>query len=216
MLEGRETAMTRYVESLLGNREKIILVARQHWFILISAIVFEIIIILVIISLTVLAGVFWADFALLIGAIGTILLLLPLSTMIRDILDWMNEQFIVTNRRVIQISGVLNKNVTDSSLSKVTDVKMSKSFFGRIFNYGDIEILTASEFGANLFRRIEEPVGFKIAMLNAKEELEQGKFPERENFDVVEVLTNLDRLRELGILTEEEFSQKKSELLGNL
>jgi hypothetical protein len=53
-------------------------------------------------------------------------------------------------------------------------------------------------------------------MLNAKEELEQGKFPERENFDVVEVLTNLDRLRELGILTEEEFSQKKSELLGTL
>ncbi|MBK5108942.1 MAG: PH domain-containing protein, partial [Anaerolineales bacterium] len=145
--------MTRYVESLLGNREKIILVARQHWFILVSAIVLEIVIILVIIGLTILAGFFWTEFALLIGAIGTILLLLPLSTMFRDILDWMNRQYIVTNRRVIQISGVLSKNVTDSSLRKITDVKMSKSFFGRIFNYGDIEILTASEFGANLFHR---------------------------------------------------------------
>jgi uncharacterized membrane protein YdbT with pleckstrin-like domain len=208
--------MARYVESLLANREKIILVARQHWFILISAIVLEIIVVLVIISLTILAGVSWTNFALLIGAIGTILLLLPLSTMIRDILDWMNRQFIVTNRRVIQISGVLNKNVTDSSLGKVTDVKMSKSFFGRIFNYGDIEILTASEFGANLFHRIEEPVEFKIAMLNAKEELEQGSDHELEDLDVVEVLTDLDRLRELGILTEEEFAQKKSELLEKL
>jgi len=208
--------MTRYIESLLGNRELIILVARQHWFILISAIVLEIIIILVIISLTVLAGVFWTEFALLIGAIGAILLLLPLATMIRDILDWMNRQYIVTNRRVIQISGVLNKNITDSSLGKVTDVKMSKSFFGRIFNYGDIEILTASEFGANLFRRIEEPVGFKIAMLNAKEELEQGTVQEQESYDVIELLSSLDRLREMGILTEEEFSQKKSELLGKL
>ena len=208
--------MTRYVESLLGNREKIILVARQHWFILVSAIVLEIVIILVIIGLTILAGFFWTEFALLIGAIGTILLLLPLSTMFRDILDWMNRQYIVTNRRVIQISGVLNKNVTDSSLRKITDVMMSKSFFGRIFNYGDIEILTASEFGANLFHRIEEPVGFKIAMLNAKEELEQGGETEQDDMDVVEVLTNLDRLRELGILTDEEFIQKKSEFLERL
>ena len=208
--------MTSYVESLLGNREKIILVARQHWFILVSAIVLEIVIILVIIGLTILAGLFWTEFALLIGAIGTILLLLPLSTMFRDILDWMNRQYIVTNRRVIQISGVLNKNVTDSSLRKITDVMMSKSFFGRIFNYGDIEILTASEFGANLFHRIEEPVGFKIAMLNAKEELEQGGEPEQDDLDVVEVLTNLDHLRELGILTDEEFIQKKSEFLERL
>ena len=208
--------MTRYVESLLGNREKIILVARQHWFILVSAIVLEIIIILVIIGLTILAGFFWTEFALLIGAIGTILLLLPLSTMFRDILDWMNRQYIVTTRRVIQISGVLNKNVTDSSLRKITDVKMSKSFFGRIFNYGDIEILTASEFGVNLFHRIEEPVGFKIAMLNAKEELEQGGEPEQDDLDVVEVLTNLDRMHELGILTDEEFIQKKSEFLERL
>ena len=208
--------MTRYVESLLGNREKVILVARQHWFILMSAIVLEIVIILVIIGLTILAGLFWTEFALLIGAIGTILLLLPLSTMFRDILDWMNRQYIVTNRRVIQISGVLNKNVTDSSLRKITDVMMSKSFFGRILNYGDIEILTASEFGANLFHRIEEPVGFKIAMLNAKEELEQGGEPEQDDLDVVEVLTNLDHLRELGILTDEEFIQKKSEFLERL
>ena len=208
--------MTRYVENLLGNREKILLVARQHWFILVSAIVLEIVIILVIIGLTILAGLFWTEFALLIGAIGTILLLLPLSTMFRDILDWMNRQYIVTNRRVIQISGVLNKNVTDSSLRKITDVMMSKSFFGRILNYGDIEILTASEFGANLFHRIEEPVGFKIAMLNAKEELEQGGEPEQDGLDVVEVLTNLDRLRELGILTDEEFIQKKSEFLERL
>ena len=208
--------MTGYVENLLGNRERIILVARQHWFILVGSIVLEIVIILILISLTILAGVYWAQFALLIGAIGTILLLLPLSTLMRDILDWMNRQYIVTNRRVIQISGILNKNVTDSSLVKVTDVKMSQSAAGRLFNYGDIEILTASEYGANLFRRIEEPVGFKIAMLNAKELLEQGEDLELGNLDVVEVIASLDRLRELGILSEEEFTRKKTELLGKL
>lgn len=205
--------MTGYVESLLGNRERILLVARQHWFILISAIVLEIIIILVLISLTILAGLYWTQFALLIGAIGTILLLLPLTTMLRDILDWINKQFIVTNRRVIQISGILNKNVIDSSLVKVTDVKMSQTALGRLLNYGDIEILTASEFGTNLFRRIEEPIRFKIAMLNAKEELEQGDHLIGNELDIMEAMNSLDHLKELGILSADEYMRMKDELL---
>lgn len=208
--------MAGYVESLLGDREKIILISHQHWFILVSAIIFEIILILILIALTIIAGTYFPELALLIGAIGTILLLLPLSTMIRDILDWMNRQYIVTNRRVIQISGVLNKNVTDSSLVKVTDVKMGQSAFGRLFNYEDIEILTASEFGVNLFRRIDEPINFKTAMLNAKEHLEQGDGPLQPTEDILAVITNLDRLRELGILSEDEFHQKKAELLARL
>ena len=208
--------MAGYVESLLGEREKIILIAHQHWFILVRAIVFEIVIILILIALTITTGAYLSEFALLIGAVGTILLLLPLSTMMRDILDWTNRQFIVTNRRVVQISGILNKNVTDSSLVKVTDVKLEQSAFGRLFNYGDIEILTASEFGVNLFRRIEEPIIFKIAMLNAKERLEQGDGAVQPTEDILEIIASLDRLRDLGILSEEEFKKKKAELLAKL
>ncbi len=208
--------MAGYVESLLGEREKIILIAHQHWFILVRAIVFEIVIILILIALTITTGAYLSEFALLIGAVGAILILLPLSTMMRDILDWTNRQFIVTNRRVIQISGILNKNVTDSSLVKVTDVKLEQSAFGRLFNYGDIEILTASEFGVNLFRRIEEPIIFKIAMLNAKERLEQGDGAVQPTEDILEIIASLDRLRDLGILSEEEFKKKKAELLARL
>jgi len=208
--------MAGYIESLLGEREKIILIAHQHWFILVRAIVLEIIIMLILIALTIIVGAYLTEFALLIGAIGTILLLLPLSTMMRDIMDWMNRQYIVTNRRVIQFAGILNKNVTDSSLVKVTDVKLEQSAFGRLFNYGDIEILTASEFGVNLFRRIEEPIIFKIAMLNAKERLEQGDGAVQPTEDILEIIASLDRLRDLGILSEEEFKKKKAELLARL
>ena len=208
--------MAGYIESLLGDRERVILISRQHWFILVSAIVLEIIIILVLIALTITVGTLLPEFALLIGAIGTILLLLPLATLVRDVLDWMNRQFIVTNRRVIQISGILNKNVTDSSLAKVTDVKMEISALGRLFNYGDIEILTASEFGVNLFRRIEEPINFKTAMLNAKEDLLQGDRDLQQTDDVFDLISSLDRLHEMGILSEQEFNQKKTELLARL
>jgi uncharacterized membrane protein YdbT with pleckstrin-like domain len=208
--------MTGYVESLLADREKIILIARQHWFLLLSVIAFEIVIILILIAVTIIAGTYLPEFALFIGAAGAILLLLPIATMLRDILDWMNRQYIVSNRRVIQISGILNKNVTDSSLEKVTDVKMEQSAFGRLFDYGDIEILTASEFGVNLFRRIEEPIRFKTAMLNAKENLAQGDSGEQARDEISGLIANLDQLRGMGILSEEEFTQKKKELLSRM
>lgn len=208
--------MAGYIESMLGEREKIILVSHQHWFILVSSIVFEIIIILIIIALAVIAGIYLPEFALLIGAIGTILLLLPLSTMTRDILAWINRQYIVTNRRVIQISGILNKNVTDSSLEKVNDVKMEQSALGRLFDYGDIEILTASELGVNLFRRIDDPIHFKTAMLNAKERLEQGDEIITPGENIADLITSLERLHQMGILSDEEFDQKKEQILSRM
>jgi uncharacterized membrane protein YdbT with pleckstrin-like domain len=153
-----------------------------------------------------------------IAAVGFVILLVPIAYMLRDILTWFQKQYIITNRRVIQVSGIFSKNVVDSSLEKVNDVKMSQSFFGRLFDYGDIEILTASEMGVNLFKRIGDPVQFKTAMLNAKEELgyEGTGIRSQEVEDIPAQIAELDELRKKGILTEEEFRSKKTELLAKM
>jgi len=124
----------------------------------------------------------------------------------------------MTNRRVIQISGIFNKDVVDSSLEKVNDVKMSQSFFGRIFDYGDVEILTASEIGVNLFKRIGDPVKFKTAMLNAKEKIgfAESGLKAKHADDIPSMIAELDELRKQGILTEAEFQNKKTELLAKM
>ena len=202
-----------YVQSLLGENERILLITRQHWFVLFSNIALEILLI-ILLALGVTAAIPFYPAAVA----GYILLLVPLIGMVRDILIWSNREYIVTNRRVIQISGVFDKNVVDSSLEKVNDVKMSQSFLGRLFDYGDIEILTASELGINLFRRIGEPVKLKTAMLNAKEELgygEMGARPQAEE-DIPTLIARLDELRKKGIVTEAEFQKKKSELLAKM
>jgi uncharacterized membrane protein YdbT with pleckstrin-like domain len=209
-----------YLESMLGDREKIVYVTRQHWFLLISSIVFEIAMILIIMALTVTIAVLFPVYSLIAVAVGFALMLIPIVTMTRDILNWTNHQYIVTNRRVIQLAGVLDKTVTDSSLEKVNDVKLTQSALGRIFDYGDVEILTASELGANLFRRIERPVHFKTAMLNAKERLESGERDEHPHTGAghspVELLAQLDAMRQQGILTEAEFQQKKAQILSRM
>lgn len=205
----------KYINTLLGETEKILLVTRQHWFVLFGNIFLELFFIVVILAALTAASVFLSPFA----AIGYAILLIPLGSMVRDILNWYFRQYIVTNRRVMQINGIINKNVIDSSLEKVNDVKMSLSFFGRIFNFGSVEILTASELGVNLFQRIEDPVHFKTAMLNAKEKLgyhEDGIRSQSASQDIPGMIARLDELRKQGILTEDEFLQKKAALLNKL
>jgi len=212
-----------YVESMLGESEKPLLVCRQHWFNLIASILLEIIIIILLIVITAVAASAFSAFVGLIAAVGALLLLFPIGTMIRDILNWMNLQYIVTNRRVMQINGVVNKNVIDSSLEKVNDIHLSQSAWGRLFNFGDVEILTASELGVNLFRRIQDPIRFKTTMLNAKEAMDRdengtrhgGAAPKMAN-DIPSLISQLDNLRLQGIISPEEFQVKKEELLKRL
>lgn len=207
-----------YLHSLLGQNERILFTTRKHWFILASMIAVEIFIMMLIFAIAFVAIIMLIDHPLvwLAPVVGFVVLLLPVGSMIHDILKWSNHQYVITNWRVIQISGFINKDITDSSLDKVNDVKMTQSALGRIFNYGDIQILTASELGINLFKRIDDPIHFKTAMLNAKGALEAGARNAPVVMDVPGMINQLDQLRKDGIITEEEFQQKKSELLAKL
>ena len=208
----------KYIQSLLGDNEKMLLVTRQHWFVFFRMIMAEILIILILVAAAIAVAVLYPPAVLLAPIIGLLLMLIPAVGMVRDVLLWYNRQYIVTNRRVIQISGVINKNVVDSSLEKVNDVKMSQSFFGRLFDYGNVEILTASELGVNQFQRIGDPVHFKTAMLNAKEKLgfEENARISKSVDDIPTLIAKLDELRKQGIVSEEEFQAKKTKLLAKM
>jgi uncharacterized membrane protein YdbT with pleckstrin-like domain len=213
-----------YVDSLLGEHERIQLVTHQHFFMLLKSMAWEIIlaiVIIVVVSIITLMNLSpYVPF-------GYLFLLIPIIGAIGDISVWNTREFIITNRRVIQVEGIFNKEVTDSSLEKVNDVKMEQSFLGRIFNFGDVEILTASELGVNQFRMINNPVGFKTAMLNAKEEMGHGTGEDFINHgptavaevdprDIPDMIARLDQLRRQGAISEREFQQKKGELLRRI
>lgn len=202
-----------YLANLLGEHENIILTTRQHWFVVISSILAECLIAIVIIGIVTATLVLWLPLPWI--ALCYLLLIFPSISLIRDVLIWANHVYIVTNRRVIQVSGVINKNVIDSSLEKVNDVTMEQSFFGRLFDFGNIQIMTASELGINCFKMIGDPVHFKIAMLNAKEKIEHN-VGRNLNMDIPQLITQLDMLRQQGVLTEEEFQKKKADLLTKL
>ena len=86
---------------------------------------------------------------------------------------------------------------------------------GRVFGYGNIEILTASEFGVNRFSHIAKPIALKTAMLNAKAKMDKDE-DDASAMDIPRLITELRKLHEQGALTDVEFSQKKAELLAKL
>ena len=203
----------KYLTQLLSDNEKIILSTRRHWLFLLGQIAPELALILLIFTAITTAGVTIPGAGLV--AWGYLLIILPLLSLGRDMAIWRSHKHVVTNRRVIHMAGVWSKNVTDSSLEKVNDVKMEQSALGRMFNYGDIEILTASEYGINRFTRIAKPIELKTAMLNAKAGM--GKEDDAPApADIPTLIARLGKLHQQGILTDAEFSQKKAELLAKL
>jgi hypothetical protein len=213
----------KYLKNLLGENEQVLFVTHQHWLVLLGEIISECLLMVAVIVGVSLIWALWLPNPLV--PLAYLLLIIPLVSLLRDVLTWSNRKFVVTNRRVIQLSGIFSKHVTDSSLEKVNDVKMSQSFPGRMFNYGDIEIMTASELGVNKLAHIARPIQYKTTMINAKEKLERIQFepaPLRpapvapavpRPLSQADLLSQLDVLRQHNVLTEEEFQRKKAELL---
>jgi len=237
-----------YVDGLLADGERVVRRARQHWFIMVW-------------------NARWAVAALILAIVGGVIRLLNVndSGMLMTILGWIvlallligivsfawgwviyrSTEFVITNRRIIQTSGVINKRASDSSLEKINDAILTESIFGRMFGFGNLEVLTASESGIELLRMLTDAKEFKKSMLDAKHELEMDLVrptmppmraeapapvyapapppaapvhtPEIDTpEEVADAVGRLGELRDKGLITPEEFEAKKQELLGRL
>jgi hypothetical protein len=162
-----------YADSLLSTGERVSHRARQHWFVLVWGARIPIAAIIAALLLLVLSGnVQDSTFRTLLGILTAVLFIGGLVFLAWATLRYLNTEFVLTNRRVVQVEGVVNKRATDSSLEKINDAVLTQSIFGRIFGFGDLDVLTAAEAGIERFRMIIDPIGFKRAMLDAKHEYE--------------------------------------------
>jgi membrane protein YdbS with pleckstrin-like domain len=59
--------------------------------------------------------------------------------------DWWYDRFILTNKRVMVVSGIFTRNVAMMPLQRVTDMKYVQSLTGRMFGYGHFELESAGQ-----------------------------------------------------------------------
>jgi len=162
-----------YVRQQLGTNERILYTERHHWVFFVAEMIKWILFAAAVVALVVLLRVWWLPDA---GWVWWLLLVfvIPAVRIAWGFLSWRMNVYVLTNRRVIESTGVLSKRVADSSLEKLTDIVLKQSILGRMLDYGDIVVLTAAAgAGINNLKQIRRPMEFKTQMLNAKEELER-------------------------------------------
>ena len=73
---------------------------------------------------------FSGTLAELLGWVTAALFFGGIAVFVWTALHYINQEYVLTNRRVIQVEGVLNRNATDSSLEKINDAVLSQSSSG--------------------------------------------------------------------------------------
>jgi len=166
--------------------------------------------------------------------------------LVYPVFAWFFAHFILTDRRLILSQGIINKSTMAMPLEMLNDVRTSQNAWERVFNYGDVVIETAGEFGQQPFTNIGNPLEVKKQIFEQRkiyeeqQETRRGKEMAREmstvmqpgqasaspppaqpaakadELDVVDGLKKLDELRQSGALTDEEFQQAKKELLDKM
>jgi uncharacterized membrane protein YdbT with pleckstrin-like domain len=130
-------------------------------------------------------------------------------------------EHVLTNRRMIQQTGILRKQSMDAPLDKVNNVEHWQTLWGRILGYGDVEIDTASEHGATRFRSISRPLEFKNAIVGAAEAYRSNRFAPPAAAGP-SAPSGADRMRQLkqllddGLISAEEYEAKRRKLLEEM
>jgi hypothetical protein len=167
--------VARYADSLLTEGEVIVLRTRQHWLALVARAraAFALWLVgLLLLGLIIYFNVAPGVVRDVTSGLALILLALGLVVFLYRFWVWWAQDYVVTNRRLLKVTGILSKRSADSSLEKINDAILSQSILGRMLNYGELEILTAAEQAVDRYHMLRDPKGFKKTMLTQKHNLE--------------------------------------------
>jgi uncharacterized membrane protein YdbT with pleckstrin-like domain len=222
-----------YLDDLLASDERVVLIAHRH---ILFLVLHTILYVLGAIALWIIA--YLAYDRLSTGkTIVTLVLLglsfVPLTIVAYRFFSWQREQYALTNYRIIQVEGIINKRTFDSSLEKINDVQMTQGMFARIFGYGDVYIMTGSENGINNLYGIADPFHFKRTLQETKMELSDDDRPRRfasapvepasasaaqpvgaaSGTDAARLMAALVDLRDSGVISAAEYEERRNQLL---
>lgn len=165
----------RYADTLLADGETVIMRKRQHWLALLlegrGALA------LWIVALVLLGAVWFLDLtgpeAQVIGIAALLSLVLGVLLFAWRYWQWWAQDYLITNRRLIKVTGIFNKHSSSSSLEKINDAILHHNLVGRLLNYGDIDIMTAAgELAVDYFRMLQGAKEFKRVLTSQKHALE--------------------------------------------
>jgi uncharacterized membrane protein YdbT with pleckstrin-like domain len=197
-----------FTDKQLLPGENLIVLSRQHPLVLFTPVLINAIALALLIGLCVFSQQLWF----------LALYMIPLFYLAWKFLSWHRKEYILTDRRVVLQEGVLSISSFDASLDKINNVYHSQSVLGRLLNYGDVGLETASEAGTTTFQFLSKPVAFKNNIVHQRELYRMDSVSAGRPLppSIPQMLEELASLRDRSIITESEFQEKKRALLQKI
>lgn len=201
-----------YPQRLLTDDEEIIREFHPHWRVLLLALMW---VVVAVAAVTVVVG--WVDGAgqwvLLAVALVAVAFALP------PIVSWRFRLYVLTTERIVVRDGVVTRSSTEIPLESINNVLFSQSIVERLLGYGDVLIESAGSQGQSRLTDIPDPEAFQSEVYRAREIRSmhlQGTGSSSAPRDAVAQLEALADLYDRGVLSDEEFAEKKARLLEEI
>ena len=126
---------SRTVDKYLMSYEGRVIAVRRHPAILLLPVVGVVAGLIACAAISAVTGMIWVWW----------LWLIAIGYLVWKVIAWSVDFFLVTEHRVMVVSGVLNRTVAMMPVDKVTDIALNRSIGGRILGYGEFEIESAGQ-----------------------------------------------------------------------
>jgi uncharacterized membrane protein YdbT with pleckstrin-like domain len=197
---------------LLADNEQLILDLRPHWISLVLPIGATVLIVGAVVAALAYTPDSWPNWVGWAAVVVGVILLIAYP--VRFFVDWVTSHFVVTTDRLIHREGWFAKRSMEIPLENVNDVRFNQSVFERLIKAGDLTIESAGEFGQQNFTDIRDPENVQKVIYEIGEQNKQRMYTGgRPSSSVADELTKLDRLRDEGVISNEEFEAQKARLL---
>ena len=95
------------------------------------------------------------------------LVLIGIPWLIYRILVLRSDTWSITDRRLVDETGILSRSVKESPFEKIHNASYKQSLLGRIFGYGDVYIQTASAEGFSDLKMVRDPARVTRILMEA-------------------------------------------------
>jgi membrane protein YdbS with pleckstrin-like domain len=128
----------------LASQERLVMMVRLHWAVLLR--IFLETAGAVVLALGV--NVAFITQGIKAGLITTLLWYLALFMILRmlwRLADWHFDHLMITNKRLLKVSGIIYRKVQTMPLSKITDLTYNRDPLGKLLGYGEFVVESAGQ-----------------------------------------------------------------------
>lgn len=227
--------MPRYPRRLINEGETVVLDLNPHWWYFARTIITgSVLVALFAVWLVLLDQSRWLGYPLAVGAAVWAVWIAY------QYFVWSYTHFVVTDRRIIDRSGIIAKRGSEIPLEQVQAIDFAQNIWERIIGAGDLLIQSAGRQGESRFRNVRHPDMVQQEIYRQRDAnarrlaswqasaLAEATAGQRgaagaadvagagEGASVAERIRELAELRDQGLISAEEFEAKRAELLDRL